>query len=294
MSHETEPQKIEQFYTGVPEGQREQLRSFRKCFPYRVVEIQGRLWRYIDSGKGRQVILVFAGATTVAEISFQTLEYLAQNYRVIAPDYPPIRELKEFFDGCDRFMDILGVEHFCLIGGSYGGWMAQSYVRHSPDRVQKLVISVCGPPDPENSQKIARILPWLRLTPTFLLRAMLMRVFSGLMTGNGHETGQALLAAHLKEILYTRVKRVDLLAAMQRLVDQTRSSIFLPDDLKDWTGRILLLFGSDDPATPPEKREAMQQLYPGAEMKVFEGADHTVPLTHQREYFTAMDAFLKD
>ena len=47
-----------------------------------------------------------------------------------------------------------------------------------------------------------------------------------------------------------------------------------------------------DPSTPPERRESMARLYPQAEMVVFEGADHTVSLTHREEYYRAIDAFL--
>ena len=37
---------------------------------------------------------------------------------------------------------------------------------------------------------------------------------------------------------------------------------------------ILMLFGAEDPATPPEKRQAMEALYPKAESIVFEGGQH--------------------
>ena len=49
------------------------------------------------------------------------------------------------------------------MGGSYGGWMVQSFLEHYPDRFQKAVIAAAGPPDPENSRQLARILSLLRL-----------------------------------------------------------------------------------------------------------------------------------
>jgi len=36
----------------------------------------------------------------------------------------------------------------------------------------------------------------------------------------------------------------------------------------------------------------MRQLYPQAEVKVFEGREHGIALTHQQEYFSAIDKFL--
>ena len=55
---------------------------------------------------------------------------------------------------------------------------------------------------------------------------------------------------------------------------------------------MLLVFGSSDPATPPEKRTAMQELYPQAEIKVFDGGEHGIAITHQDEYFSVIDEFL--
>jgi pimeloyl-ACP methyl ester carboxylesterase len=53
-----------------------------------------------------------------------------------------------------------------------------------------------------------------------------------------------------------------------------------------------MLFGSEDPSTPADKRQAMRTLYPQAEMIVFEGGEHGIGLTHKQEYFAAIDTFL--
>ena len=100
--------------------------------------------------------------------------------------------------------------------------------------------------------------------------------------------------ALVNEAINFRLGRADMLAMLQRLIDQTENYEFTSKDLEDWPGRILLVFGSEDPATPFEKREAMQQLYPQAEVKVFEGGEHGIAITHQQEYFSAIDAFLAE
>jgi pimeloyl-ACP methyl ester carboxylesterase len=79
---------------------------------------------------------------------------------------------------------------------------------------------------------------------------------------------------------------------LYRLIDQTENYNFLPDDLKDWEGSILIVCGSEDPSTPTDKREALRTLYPQAEMKIFEGGGHGIALTHQQAYFAAIDEFL--
>ena len=170
--------------------------------------------------------------------------------------------------------------------------MVQSLVRLYPERVRKLVTTAIGPPNPENSRQIAKMMRWLPIMPTFLLRAVINRSFTRLMSDRTEDPNVSMLWALLKEVMYYRVKRDDIITALGRLVDQTENYTFSPGDLKDWTGSMLMLFGSDDPATPPEKREAMKTLYPQAEIRVFEGGEHGIALTHQEEYFAVIDEFL--
>ena len=284
--------KIAKLYKDVPQESLRRLQGFRERYPYQTLQIKGRSWRFIDTQEGETTIFIPAGGTTVAEVSFMSLEHFAQKWRVIAPDYPPIGNLKELFEGFNKMLDRLGVGQFYAMGGSYGGWMLQSFVRFYPERVCKLVTTAIGPPNPENSQQIAKMMRWLSIVPTFLLRALINRSFSQLVSERTGDPDVSMLWALLREVMYYRVKREDIIAALQRLVDQTENYTFSSDDLKDWPGSMLMLFGSEDPATPPDKREAMKALYPQAEVKVFEGGEHGIAYTHQKEYFATIDEFL--
>ena len=118
--------KISKLYEDVPEESLNRLVAFRERYPYRTISLGGRQWRFIDSREGERVLFIPAGGTTIAEVSFNSLEHFAKNYRVIAPDYPPIGKLQELLDGFIDLLDYLGVNQFYTMGGSYGGWMAQS------------------------------------------------------------------------------------------------------------------------------------------------------------------------
>lgn len=284
--------KISRFYQDVPETSLKVLREFRERFPYQEAALGGKMWRYIDSSAGEKVLLLPAGGTTIAEVSFNSIAHFAQNFRVVAPDYPPIEKIQELCDGLIALLDYLEVKQFYTMGGSYGGWMVQSLVRQYPQRIDKLVITAVGPPDKENSRELAKLIGWLRLAPTFMLRWMISRSFSRLVSRTSEEQDMALLWALVKEAVYFRLERADILAMIQRLIDQTDNYTFSADDLEDWTGEILLVFGSEDPATPLARREAMQALYPSAEMIVFEGGEHGIAITHQQEYFAVIDEFL--
>ncbi|MGD8456356.1 MAG: alpha/beta hydrolase [Anaerolineales bacterium] len=285
--------KISKYYRDVPADLVKSLLDFRQRYPYQSRTIQGYEWRFIDTGEGKEVLFVMAGGTSITEVSYQSLSHFAEKSRVISPDYPPIRDIDTFFAGAIALLDELGVGQFSLMGGSYGGWMAQSFVRAYPERVRKLVLTAIGPPNAENSRQIAKMLGWLRLTPTFVLKMLINYSFSRLDTSLTDEYPEmALLWALVKEVMGTRVRREDIFALLYRLIDQTENYNFLPDDLKDWEGSILIVCGSEDPSTPTDKREALRTLYPQAEMKIFEGGGHGIALTHQQAYFAAIDEFL--
>ena len=284
--------KIAKLYEDVPQESLKRLQAFRERYPYQTITLGGRQWNFIDSGEGENSLFIPAGGTSIAEVSFNSLQHFAQQYRVIAPDYPPIGDLQELFKGFIELLDHLGVGQFFAMGGSYGGWMVQSMVREYPERIRKLVITSVGPPNSENSQELARLMSWLRITPTFLLRWMINRSFSRLESNRTSDKDVTLLWALVKEAIYFRLGRADILAMLQRLINQTDNYIFSADDLNDWSGNILLVFGSEDPATPLDKREAMMELYPQAEVKVFEGGEHGIAISHQQEYFATIDDFL--
>jgi pimeloyl-ACP methyl ester carboxylesterase len=284
--------KIAKLYQDVPAESLRYLLSFRERYPYEAVTLNGIKWYYIDTREGETALFIPAGGTSIAEVSFKSIEHFAQRYRVISPDYPPIESLKELFKGFIALLDHLGINKFNAMGGSYGGWMVQSLVRQYPEKIRKLVITAVGPPDSENSREINRLMVWFRITPTFMLRSMINRTFTRLESESSGDKELTMLWALVKEAVYYRVGRADILAALQRLVNQTQNYTFSADDLKDWPGSMLVVFGSDDPATPAERREAMRALYPQAEVKVIEGAMHGMAITHKEEYFAAIDEFL--
>ena len=284
--------KIAKLYHHVPEEPLKRLQTFRQQYPYQSYTIHDHEWRFIDTREGEQALVVMAGGSSIAEVSYQSLSHFAQNYRVIAPDYPCIGTISELFEGLIGLLDHLGVPSFSLMGGSYGGWMAQSFVRRERERTDMVVLSAIGPPNPENSRQLAKMLWLLSLAPTGVLRALMNRSFSRLAGEGTLNPERILMMAQLKEIMFTRVDRRDILAALRRLIDQTKNFEFRPNDLANWPGQMLVLMGSEDPSTPPEKREAMAALYPQAQHVVFEGADHAVSLTHREQYYQALDTFL--
>ncbi len=119
------------------------------------VQIKGHTIFYIVKGEGEPLILIhgYGAAMWVWE---KQIEILSRSYRVYALDlighgfsdrpkiaYSPeayIQFLKDFMDG-------VGIERATLIGNSMGGGIAWGMAGLFPERVEKLVLINCVPPD---------------------------------------------------------------------------------------------------------------------------------------------------
>ena len=285
--------KIAKLYRDVPAEQIARLREFRATQTWKETTIRGVAWRYLDVGQGAPTLLIPPGALGTAESGWQTISHFAERgYRVIAPSYPPsITTMNELVDGLAGVMDRAEVGKAHVLGGSYGGVVAQVFVRRHPDRTEKLVVSHAGCPDPERGRKIAGALRWLRLLPMGLLRAIVKKRLAGLLP-EGHAAA-AMLAAYVNEVMTYEATKAGLLNGFRRAADFDLNTTFTPEDLADWPGRMLLIMADDDPSTPEPVRQAMQALYPQAEVHMFHGTGHAAPILKQEKYYSVLETFLE-
>ncbi|MBN1287533.1 MAG: alpha/beta hydrolase [Anaerolineae bacterium] len=282
--------KIAKLYESVPAAELEKLHRFRAQYPCQSVMIDGVTWRYIDNGEGDIPLLVLSGALAIAEISWPTITRLAQHYRVIAPDYSPVPTMDGLVDGLAGILDHVGVERAHVMGGSYGGMVAQAFVRRYPERSISLVASHTLYPDPALGQTLRKTLRFLRFLPAFALRSLLSRRLIGGLIEEGRPE-LVLLKAHSLEIVKYRLAKKDFMAIFRRTIDWSEKP-YTPDDLKDWPGRVLLVLSADDPATPEPTRERLKSLYPGAQVHLFEGTGHASAVLRQDEYIGVMREFI--
>ena len=93
------------------------------------------------------------------------------------------------------------------------------------------------------------------------------------------------------ELLGYTLNKKDVIGIFARTVDYSVRS-FDPQDLSEWPGKVLLVFGENDPATPIDVRRQLESLYPGCQVHLFKEAGHATSVTHQAEYFSVINQFL--
>jgi pimeloyl-ACP methyl ester carboxylesterase len=266
----------------------DRVRKFREEHPLTRVMIHGREWEYIAAGKGERALLLLPGALAVADSTWITLPHFEDRFRVIAPTYPPVSTMSELVDGIAGILDREGIRTAAVSGGSYGGLVAQVFVRRYPERTERLILSHTLLPDPSRAGALKRGLRVVGWLPEGLVRWIFRKRIAGLLPPRP-ETDE--FRAYTMEVA-AKTTKAGLLALYERAADFLVSFRFRPDDLDGWPGKILILLSDDDPATPEAAREALKAMYPRAEVHVFSGGGHATALLQPERYFEVIDRFL--
>lgn len=276
-------------YANVPEDQREGLERFRQAHPIRRVSSDRTEWEYRVAGDGADALLWLPGALLKSDSIWPQATYFSDRFRVVIPSYPPIPTMDGLIDGLARLLDAEGIETADVVGGSFGGMVAQVLVRQYPHRVRRLVLSHTFPPDPRRGMKASVAAPLFSLMPESAVMSMYWRRMADLIPFD--EPAAAWLEPYLIELTGDRLEKQDVVALYRRAGDYDGQQ-FEPDDLESWPGSILLVMADDDPATPRSVRDAMVELYPRADVQVLSGTGHAAALLRPREYFALLESFL--
>jgi pimeloyl-ACP methyl ester carboxylesterase len=281
---------VERDYRNVPRQEFDQLVRFRADHPGKHTFVQGVKWDYLASGRGSEALLILPGLLGIGEMSFQHIRAFESDYRVIVPSYPfEITVVKKMADGIAAVLDAEGIQQAHVLGGSYGGMVAQCLVRRYPQRVLSLVLSHTGGPRPERAAANRRFIVLLRLLPMSLLRLMLTSATRKSLKDAPEQL--PFWAAYSNEMM-ARLRKADLISRYQVAVDFDATSAFTPDDLKDWPGRILILEGDNDPLAEAPAREALKALHPQARVHTFQGSGHVASIAKLDEYVAVIKQFL--
>jgi len=282
--------QIAALYQDVPREQVEMLLRFRQEHPVQHLQYKGQNWEYIRAGEAGAAVLLMPGALGTAESAWQHTARMSQSFRVLVPSYPPVSTMAELVEGIAAVADHAGFPRLRLVGASYGGLVAQVFVRRYPERVEKLVLSHTGHPEPERARKNRRLLAVLSLLPMRFLRKIYKKSMADYIPAGHPETG--LNRAYIYEVVDFHLQRGGLVNSYRRVVDLDAHYAFTPQDLADWPGRVLILASDDDPGISEEGRNRLLALYPEAQVHLFSGTGHAASILKRDEYYSVLEGFL--
>ena len=279
-------------YGDVPVAQAQAFRRFRETHPNRGLTVEGVWWRYIACGQGDETVLLLPGGSRFAETWWLLIAQLEDDYRILSPSYPPLTTMAAHDRGLAAILDAEHVESpVHVVGASFGGWLAQTFVRRYPQRVKSLVLS--GTSGTEGmSTGILRLGKFLsRIYPESVVRVGLKRNI--MRTLSPPEEDRAFWDAYFQETLYLQTTKADVMAQHAVTEDFLTSYRFTPQDLAAWPGRILIVEAEDDLAFKAEARRALKRLYPQAQVHTFRDTGHSPGYTRPEAYLAVLRPFLE-
>jgi len=223
----------------------EEMGRFSARFGRELV-VDGTQWRYYRLGAGPPVFWLTGGLRRAA-LGFAFLERLAANHTVIAPDYPPAQTIDEFIAAFDGILRAEGIGTFTLGGQSYGGLLAQEYLAHRPEAVDRLILSSSGPADYGRAWLPAEhaLMALARLLPERTVKKLLV---GGLLKAIVlPDAPRAEWAAAINAVVQGDLSRDDVVSHFAVAADVIRKGLVTPAAFRDWTGRILVLRAENDP-----------------------------------------------
>lgn len=262
----------------------DRLSEFRSSFSRETLGHGGYSWSYWSGGGPGDAVLWLTGALGVGEFAFLHALEIGINFRVLIPDYPAVSGLTGMADGLAAVLDAerLGAVH--VIGGSFGGMVAQHFVRRFPERVRSLVLSHTTGPNPSYFRAgLMRTVSLL--VPERPYRALFRRRLRGSFLG-----ADPFWVGYFDSTLERLTKRD--LASRVSIASEFLQSHLGPGDLEGWPGRVLIMSGEDDPLMPQASHAALKRLYPTASTHTFSGMGHSAAILEPEEYIDVIRQYL--
>jgi pimeloyl-ACP methyl ester carboxylesterase len=160
---------------------------------------------------------------------FQIILEFEHEYRIIAPSYPSVPTMAPLLEGIAAILEAEGVQKVHIVGPSFGGWVAQCFVRRYPDKVATLILSDTGFPRKGRALAGNISLPLLSMLPSRMVHAILKRELISLLPALP-EQERAFWIAYFTEVLARNTKE-DIICLWKCAIDLHQHYRFTPNDL---------------------------------------------------------------
>jgi len=266
--------------------------------PEKSLTIRGVEWRYETGGRGEQAVLMFHGAVGGAETMRALAEAFQGEYRTIAPTVADVRTLAEVCDAASAILDREHVGRAVVFGGSFGGLVAQAFLRRRPRQVEHLVLLSTGAPNRAVGRRTERLLKALRPFPFPVLRWLMKAELRKHLGAKGLGPDEAArvegFRQRLGEYMDTKLTKETLLSRVALGADFNLREPEGPQPAEGFAGRVLIVDSDDDAMVTAEDRRRLREAYPRALSCTFHGAGHLVALLMTEELVEVVKAFLRD
>lgn len=261
------------------------------------LNVRGVEWEYETAGRGGETMLLFHGAVGGAETMRALAEGFADEFRTISPTVADVSTLDEVCDALSAILDREHVARAHVFGGSFGGLVAQAFLKRRPAQVATLTLLSTGAPDRRAGARASRMTKAVRLLPFPLTRALLKMEMSRHLNTPAPPDAAGRVAEsrrRLEDYFDRRLTKRTLISRVELSLDFNLRESYAPADRDAWPGRVLIVESDNDPTIPPAERLRLRAAYPRAMVCTFPGAGHMITLLQPEALTSLVKAFIKE
>jgi len=220
---------------------------------------------------------------------FKTVAWDARGYGG-SDDYEGDLDFSDFSRDLERVLDHFEAEKAHLCGLSMGGRIAQDFYALFPERVSTLILCDTFAGDDPKDMRASRS----QSIEEFVENRIRPFLNGATPAEHAQKRGGTLLApGHSEDALKRSVEASSQLHVESYIKTVRASASFTRvDNLQNISVPTLLVFGEQDPLTPPTVGEYMQEHIPGSELIIIEKAGHMTNLEQPAAFNRAVLTFL--
>ena len=249
------------------------------------VHLDGHRWNYRIAGSAANpAVLLLPGALGRPETSFEYIDTLKQDLHVIAPGYPATTQnLTELTDGLAALLTACGVDQSHVVGGSFGGVVAQALLARHPRRVGRVVLSDTSPPVPSRALRMRICASLIQALPEPVTKSSI-----------GFGIGRYVAALAPQDRRFWLGHFREMLAGLSRDEIETRARVWGQFDATRWPAvpphEMLVVGAASDCSVSPRR---FLTWFPHAEIHIIDSPlGHAASIGDAPAYIAPIRAFL--
>ena len=235
------------------------LAELRKRFQLTTVDVDGVFVEITRTHGVGEPLFMLPVAQGTSETFYRQILAWGATRDVVSINYPAGKNAASQADFILRLIKSMGIEHFDILGTSYGAYLAQWITLASPAAVGRLVLGN-GFWDPRPAQTLEKLQHLEDSTPEAIKAEVMGRL---------EKSPESELRSAMLDLIGQKQSPQ---AVRDRMLAVQRANSVPPLIFEG--ARLLLIDCDNDPLISPVMRESTRQRYPNAQHRTFAGGGH--------------------